>query len=210
MRGECRIFEPFRSDPPRNFGNADPALLGDVIFFVKQESLNGLLVQPRITPQLLRAARDGILFRDFYANSIQSIRGYECILCGVPPNVTGAMVDEYTQAELKDLSCIPRMFRSLGYHPLYFFGGSRNHRIVSFAESIGFERVLADDIMRPGDTNCDGHVDFADINGFVQALSDPSGYQATHPTCAIENADINSDGQENFGDINPFVLLLSQ
>jgi arylsulfatase A-like enzyme len=143
------------SEPPRDFSQAHPSTMGDVVFFIKQESLNGLLMQPRITPQLLRASRDGILFQDFYANSIQSIRGYECILCGVPPNLTGALIDEYTPSELKEMGCLPRIFESLGYHSLYFFGGSRNARIMRFAESIGFEKVLADDIMQPGDVKFD-------------------------------------------------------
>jgi arylsulfatase A-like enzyme len=148
-------IDTLRSAPPRAIPKDLSVILGDVIFFVKQESLNGLLMRPEITPQLLRASKDGILFKDFYANSIQSIRGYECILCGVPPNITGALIDEYTPSELKGLNCLPRIFRSLGYHSLYFFGGSRNPRIVRFAESIGFEQVLADDIMHADDTKFD-------------------------------------------------------
>ena len=144
-----------RADAPTVAGRIDPALIGDVIFFVKQESLNGFLLGPRNTPQLLRASRDGILFSKLYANSIQSLRGYECILCGVPPSIAGALVDDYARAELKNLTCLPKIFRSLGYHPLYFFGGSRNARIVHFAESIGFEKVLADDIVQPGDIKFD-------------------------------------------------------
>jgi hypothetical protein len=148
-------IETLRSETLRAFSRGDPSAMGDIIFFVKQESLNGLLVRPSITPQLLRLSHDGILFRDFYGNSVQSLRGYECILCGVPPNIAGALVDEYSGNELKDLSCLPRIFKSLGYHPIYFFAGSRNLRIMRFAESIGFEKVLADDIMRPGDIKFD-------------------------------------------------------
>jgi len=74
-----------RSENPKANGSMDPSIMGDVIFFIKQESLNGFLVLPQITPQLLRASRDGILFNRLYANSIQSLRGYECVLCGVPP-----------------------------------------------------------------------------------------------------------------------------
>ncbi len=55
-----------------------------------------------------------------------------------------------------------------------------------------------------GDTNCDGHIDFADIDPFVAVLSggaccDGTGY----------NCDVNGDGAVNFGDIDPFVALLS-
>ena len=60
-----------------------------------------------------------------------------------------------------------------------------------------------------GDLNCDGTVNFGDINPFVLALSSPSTYAATYPNCPFENRDINQDALFNFGDINPFVALLS-
>jgi len=59
-----------------------------------------------------------------------------------------------------------------------------------------------------GDLNCDGLVNLGDINPFVLALSNPSGYQAAYPSCNILNGDINGDGRLDFGDINPFVGLL--
>jgi len=144
-----------RSDPPKNNGSLNPSVLGDAVFFIKQESLNGFLVGPQITPQLLRASKDGILFNRMYANSIQSLRGYECVLCGIPPSITNDIADDYPPAVLSELNCLPKIFKSLGYHPLYFFGGSRNARILRFAESIGFERVLADDIVHPDDVKFD-------------------------------------------------------
>jgi hypothetical protein len=60
-----------------------------------------------------------------------------------------------------------------------------------------------------GDLNCDGTVDFGDINPFVLALSNPAQYVIEFPECPIRTADINADGTNNFGDINPFVALLS-
>jgi len=60
-----------------------------------------------------------------------------------------------------------------------------------------------------GDLNCDGSVDFGDINPFVLAISDPEGYAESFPGCDRMNADINGDGSVDFGDINPFVGLLS-
>ena len=59
-----------------------------------------------------------------------------------------------------------------------------------------------------GDVNCDGTLDFGDINPFVQALSDPSGYQDMYPMCWPSNGDVNGDGTVDFGDINPFVAAL--
>ena len=60
-----------------------------------------------------------------------------------------------------------------------------------------------------GDLNCDGTVNFDDINPFVLALSDPSAYHTTYPHCNILNGDFDGDGVVGFDDINPFVALLS-
>ena len=60
-----------------------------------------------------------------------------------------------------------------------------------------------------GDVNCDGAVNFGDINAFVLALSDPDEYRRQYPDCHIMTADINGDGRVDFGDINPFVAELT-
>jgi hypothetical protein len=60
-----------------------------------------------------------------------------------------------------------------------------------------------------GDVNCDGVVDFDDINAFILALSDPATYHVAFPDCNILNADCNGDGVIDFGDINAFVWILS-
>ena len=62
---------------------------------------------------------------------------------------------------------------------------------------------------RPGDLNCDGRVDFGDINPFVLALIGQTQYESTFPACRWLNADCNSDELVNFGDINPFVACLT-
>ncbi len=61
----------------------------------------------------------------------------------------------------------------------------------------------------PGDLNCDGSVDFGDINPFVLILSNPAVWQQTYPGCPLLNGDIDGDGSVGFGDINPFVALLA-
>jgi hypothetical protein len=60
-----------------------------------------------------------------------------------------------------------------------------------------------------GDLNCDGSVNFGDINPFVLALSNASGWQVANPGCEFLYGDINADGSVGFGDINPFVALLT-
>jgi hypothetical protein len=60
-----------------------------------------------------------------------------------------------------------------------------------------------------GDVNCDGVVDFGDINPFVLLLSNPTQWQQTYVECRKLNGDINGDGSVNFADINPFVSCLT-
>ncbi len=60
----------------------------------------------------------------------------------------------------------------------------------------------------PGDTNCDGYVNFNDINPFVTALVSQANYEARYPYCPWLNADVNADHYVNFNDINPFVYCL--
>ncbi len=59
----------------------------------------------------------------------------------------------------------------------------------------------------PGDMNCDGALDFADINPFVLALTNPEAWELAYPGCDLLNGDIDGNGAVGFGDINPFVAL---
>jgi glucose/arabinose dehydrogenase len=59
-----------------------------------------------------------------------------------------------------------------------------------------------------GDLNCDGDLDFFDIDPFVLALLDPDGYAAAHPACDRSLADMNQDGAVDFFDIDPLVSQL--
>jgi len=61
-----------------------------------------------------------------------------------------------------------------------------------------------------GDLNCDGAVNNFDIDAFVLALTNPTGYKARYPDCDITNADVNGDHAVNNFDIDPFVRLLTQ
>lgn len=71
-----------------------------------------------------------------------------------------------------------------------------------FVERLGTPRKV-------GDTNCDGVVDFADIDPFVRALAGEGPYLISRwGDCNWYNADANGDGHVDFADINPFVGLL--
>ncbi len=61
----------------------------------------------------------------------------------------------------------------------------------------------------PGDMNCDGAVSVGDINPFVLALTNPTGYADQFPDCDPLNGDCTQDGTLTVGDINCFVELVT-
>ncbi len=69
-------------------------------------------------------------------------------------------------------------------------------------------QIIGVPTLHPGDVDCDGDVDFFDIDPFVAALSGPDAYYALYPDCQFYNADCNGDGLVDFFDIDPLVSLL--
>ncbi|MEW6251085.1 MAG: hypothetical protein AB1716_10590, partial [Planctomycetota bacterium] len=102
-----------------------------------------------------------------------------------------------------------------GQYPMYVYdlaqgpGGTWQPMTHPFPESNSTSGAAWIPGPKPGDLNCDGRINFDDINPFVLALSDPQGYAAAFPDCTIRNGDTNLDGRVNFDDINPFVRLLT-
>ena len=63
-------------------------------------------------------------------------------------------------------------------------------------------------VPRPGDMNCDGRLDGADIDPFFLALGDPAAYLLQFPNCDPLLGDMNADGRLDGGDIDPFFQCL--
>jgi hypothetical protein len=101
----------------------------------------------------------------------------------VGQDVTAALQVQYTVSSKLDLA-ITNWDSSLGNYVYY-------NRLV----------VL-------GDANCDGHLDFADINPFIMLFT--GTYEEHYPDCdANVFCDMNGDGTIDFADINPFVAALT-
>ena len=64
------------------------------------------------------------------------------------------------------------------------------------------------DTRSPGDLNCDGVFNGADIDPFFLALGDPPAYLLQFPNCNPLNGDMNGDGRLDGGDIDPFFTCL--
>jgi probable HAF family extracellular repeat protein len=63
--------------------------------------------------------------------------------------------------------------------------------------------------VRPGDLNCDGVLDIADVEPFVLALVDPVSYATVYPACNALAADVDDDGVADGKDVGRFIELLT-
>lgn len=63
-------------------------------------------------------------------------------------------------------------------------------------------------LARRGDLNCDGQINFADIDPFVLVLGNPGGYAQQFPDCDVHFADLTLDALVDFSDIDAFVTRL--
>ncbi|MEW6252852.1 MAG: hypothetical protein AB1716_19620, partial [Planctomycetota bacterium] len=113
------------------------------------------------------------------------------------------------------------------WHPLPYSGDFSGAPLVSFPDPNGPAVYTAAEFFsgerpwalfskwacvagwRAGDVNCDGVVDWRDVNPFVLAVSDPMAYRQRYPDCVWWNADCNGDNYVDFNDISALVNLLS-
>ncbi|MBK9128707.1 MAG: hypothetical protein IPM13_13050 [Phycisphaerales bacterium] len=63
---------------------------------------------------------------------------------------------------------------------------------------------------RKGDMNCDGYVDFDDIDPFVLAFAGVAQYEAAYPTCNWLSGDFDGNEMVDFADIDAFVEALGE
>ncbi len=120
------------------------------------------------------------------------VRGAECTLVATP--IGEVVVQNLGNFEVGDFVRIIGCF---------------DPECVTFCQQ-GVGCVTQNEI-RPGcrcDMNCDGTVDFFDIDPFLLALFDRARYAELYPECDPRNADASGDCNIDFFDIDPFLDCL--
>lgn len=84
--------------------------------------------------------------------------------------------------------------------------GAGQRAYVPICSSLGGVAILEPTLR--GDMNCDGAVDFDDIDPFLTALSGRAAFETLYPDCNWLSGDIDNDGGVNSNDVDPFVALL--
>jgi sulfatase-like protein len=132
-----------------------PVRSRESVFIVQLESVNTLALFERTQdeagfksrvaqPGLETILREGggVFFPFFWANSTQTNRAWETILCGVSGNLGPAMAAE--PARLLRRSCLPRLLADAGYARvfLYSYFDLEFFNLRGFAATAGFQDVV--------------------------------------------------------------------
>ena len=120
------IFKRINEEPSDTI---KPSLLRtnrpNIILFILESFSYPLTVDSIISPNLSRLAKEGILFKHFYANTFRTDRGLTSILSGYPAHPTTAILKYPNKTET--LPSFPKHLRANGYeNQSLYYGGDVN------------------------------------------------------------------------------------
>ena len=168
--------------------------------FIASFSSDGPTRDGRVKPEVLARGVDTYTLSPWNDTGFEYVSGTS-LSTPLAACAVACLVQAYPGWSVDEMRA--RLFRSANYYVVH---GTYD---PMFVLGYGLVDALGAYQAPHGELNCDGVVNFADINPFVLALSGQAAYQTVFPNCTWYNADCNDDGTVNFADINPFVALLS-
>ncbi len=94
-------------------------------------------------PNVSRYAAEGVLFKNFYANSFRTDRGLAAILASYPGMPTTSLMKLASKSQ--SVPMFPQDFHNNGFATSYYYGGDINFTNQnSFVHIAGYERVVSD------------------------------------------------------------------
>ncbi|MDR1699084.1 MAG: LTA synthase family protein [Prevotellaceae bacterium] len=118
------------------------------IILVMLESFSATAVEalsgtPDVTPNLNRLSEEGILFTNFFANSVRTDRGINAILSAYPAQAKTSIMKYPVKTD--KMPHIGKSLRAEGYHLSFYYGGDGNFtNMRSYMKNACFERFISD------------------------------------------------------------------
>jgi len=117
----------------------------NIILFILESFSADVALDSIIAPNMSRFAKEGVFFKNFYANSFRTDRGLVSILSGYPAHPTVAIM-KYPQ-KTGNLPTIPKTLKESGYNNLsFYYGGDADFANMRsyFVGACGIKDVFAD------------------------------------------------------------------
>ncbi len=93
-----------------------------------------------LTPNFDYLVKEGILFRNFFANGFQTKHGEVASLCSIMPSYGRALLEGYYQ---NNYLCLPEVLANQGYHTSFIHNGDLAFdNQYSFFKNNGFQKII--------------------------------------------------------------------
>lgn len=141
--------EIFAELNPKNENDSTVALLNtqkpNIILFILESFSADVVFDSVIAPNMNKFAEEGIVFKNFYANSFRTDRGLVSVLAGYPAHPTVAIM-KYPQ-KTESLPTIPKSLKQTGYENMsFYYGGDADFANMRsfFVGACGIKEVVSD------------------------------------------------------------------
>lgn len=134
-------FQPKSDSVPRLLKTDRP----NIILFILESFSANVALDSVVAPNMSRYAKEGVFFKNFYANSFRTDRGLVSILSGYPAHPTVAIM-KYPQ-KTGTLATIPKALKDAGYNNLsFYYGGDADFANMRsyFVGACGIKDIVSD------------------------------------------------------------------
>ncbi|MDR0575679.1 MAG: sulfatase-like hydrolase/transferase, partial [Tannerella sp.] len=141
-----RIFDSLRrqsehSMVPRLLNTSRP----NIILFILESFSYDVALDSIVAPNMYRFAKEGIVFKNFYANGFRTDRGLVSVISGYPSHPTAAILKYPKKTEA--LPAIPKSLRKNGYdNQSVYYGGDIDFANMRsyFVGACGIQDLISD------------------------------------------------------------------
>ena len=93
-----------------------------------------------LTPEFDSWSKQGVIFKNFYANGFQTRHGLVATYCSLFPNYGAAVMKRYSR---NNFMCLPEILKNFGYATSWVYGSDANFDGQStFLPKIGFDKII--------------------------------------------------------------------
>ena len=120
-----------------------PKVSKNVLLIILESFSDSIMHISGVTPQLNKLSKEGLYFRNFYANSTRTDRALASILSGVPAQPTMTILD--VPRISNNLPSVANTLAKHGYDTHFYYGGDTDYsNMQSYLMATGFQHVTSE------------------------------------------------------------------